>query len=334
MVITRNDSNTTITPDLPPAEPNTAASAAAATFLLLIILFTIFGNVLVILAFKKYRPLRQVTNYFVVSLAVTDILVAVFAMPVWVAHLIAGPRFLTENRPLQLLWTLMEILLSIASIWHLTLVSIDRYICITSPFRYHTLMTTGRANRIIAGIWAYALTAASLSPIFWTWRGYNLVLTILNFGIPSIIILFSYVNIFRTARYQAKQIDMTINGKQRRFYLAHEVKAAKTLGVVIGAFLVCWSPFFVLNLSYYICRCSPSLMVISITKWMHYINSMLNPVIYGAMNKIFRNAFKRLLASQCTTAKDSSAYVTSEELALSRPKKGPAKARKVPVQYV
>jgi len=120
------------------------------------------------------------------------------------------------------------------------------------------------------------------------------VIVVLNYAVPVIIILFAYVNIFRAARHQAKQIDMTINGKSRRFSLSAELKAAKTLGVVIGAFIVCWSPFFALNLNYYICRCPPPPLIVSVAKWMHYGNSMLNPLIYGLMNKDFRYAFKKL----------------------------------------
>lgn len=298
----------------------TSHAAAASTFMILIILLTVFGNVLVILAFKKFRTLRQVTNYFVVSLAVTDILVAVFAMPVWVAHLVTGPQFFAEKTLLQILWTLTEIMLSIASIWHLTFVSIDRCLCITNPFQYHTLITTFRANVIIATIWVYSILSASLAPIFWKWEGYNLVLTILNYGIPVTVILYSYVKIFRTAHYQAKQIDMMINGKARRFSLAHEVKAAKVLGVVIGAFIVCWSPFFALNLIYYICKCPPSPLTVSIAKWMHYVNSMLNPIIYGVMNKDFRSAFKKLVTSRCSARRgmnnNSKPYLANGSVAL------------------
>ncbi|KAL9982417.1 hypothetical protein ACROYT_G004455 [Oculina patagonica] len=268
--------------------------ALSCTFVVLIILLAIFGNVLVILAFKRFRRLRHVTNYFVVSLAVTDILVAMVSMPVWVAHIIAGPSLFLSKPLLQQLWTVTDIMVSVASIWHLTFVSIDRYLCITGPLHYHTRMTTKRAIIILGTIWCYSIVVASLGPTFWNWDMYTLVIVVLNYAVPVIIILFAYVNIFRAARHQAKQIDLTINGKSKRFSLSAEVKAAKTLGVVIGAFIVCWSPFFALNLNYYICRCPPPPLVVSIAKWMHYGNSMLNPLIYGLMNKDFRYAFRKL----------------------------------------
>lgn len=59
-------------------------------FLIIIIVLALLGNAVVIRAFAVFRKLRNVTNYFVISLAVTDILVAVFSMPVWVAYLLTG----------------------------------------------------------------------------------------------------------------------------------------------------------------------------------------------------------------------------------------------------
>ena len=266
------------------------------TFVVLIILLAIFGNVLVILSFKKFRRIRQVTNYFVVSLAVTDILVSVISMPVWLAFISDPPLF--HTRPLlQMLWTMTDIMVSVASIWHLTFVSIDRYLCITEPFHYHRRMTSTRAMTIISTIWLYSILAAILGPMSWNWDSYTLVVTVLNYGIPVLIIVFAYVNIFRVAQYQAKQIDLNVNGKARRFSLVTEIKAAKTLGVVIGAFIVCWSPFFALNLSYYVCHCAPPPVAVSVAKWMHYGNSMLNPLIYGLMNKDFRYSFNKLLST-------------------------------------
>lgn len=275
------------------------------TFVVLIILLAIFGNVLVILAFKRFRRLRHVTNYFVVSLAVTDILVALVSMPVWVVHMTAGPSLFYSKPLLQRLWTATDIMVSVASIWHLTFVSIDRYLCITGPLHYHARMTTKRAIIIIVTIWCYSIVVASLAPTFWNWDPYTLVIVVLNYAVPVIIILFAYVNIFRTARHQSKQIELTINGKSKRFSLSAELKAAKTLGVVIGAFIVCWSPFFGLNLNYYICHCPLPPLVVSVAKWMHYGNSMLNPLIYGLMNKDFKYAFRKFFVAYLPLRKNT-----------------------------
>lgn len=67
------------------------------TFLVIIIVMALFGNVLVVVAFAVFQKLRNVTNYFIVSLAVADILVAGVSMPVWGAYLITGPTWMFDT---------------------------------------------------------------------------------------------------------------------------------------------------------------------------------------------------------------------------------------------
>lgn len=94
---------------------------------------------------------------------------------------------------------------------------------------------------------------------------------------------------------------VTVHGKPQRFYLAKELKAAKTIGVVIGSFAICWTPFFCLNLLHGLCKeCQPiPSEAILVSKWMHYGNSVLNPIIYACMNREFRTGFRVLLARAC-----------------------------------
>ena len=266
--------------------------ALSSTLIIITILLTLLGNVLVLLAFKGNWRIRTTTNFFVSSLALTDILVAVVVMPFWVSY-ISSRIF---NVIAQRIWTWTDILCGIASIWHLTFISVDRYFCIVSPLKYHTLVTHSRVLVTIVGIWVYSIVSSSLSQTLWSWSGYTLLLFINNFVIPTFIILVMYFNIFRKARYQARQIDMTINGKVKKFFLKKELKAAKTLAIVIGAFLITWAPFFAVNLHYYVCGCRPMPFVVIAIKTMHYGNSMTNPVIYGVFNRDFKNEFKKLLA--------------------------------------
>ena len=67
------------------------------TFLVTIIIMALFGNFLVVIAFGLFQKLRTMTNYFIVSLAVADILVATVSMPVWFAYLITGPKWMFDS---------------------------------------------------------------------------------------------------------------------------------------------------------------------------------------------------------------------------------------------
>lgn len=84
--------------------------------------------------------------------------------------------------------------------------------------------------------------------------------------------------------------------------IAKEQKAAKTLGIVVGVFCICWVPFFVANVLYGIChdRCvyRPDI-VFPIFTWLGYINSGMNPVIYACSMRDFRRAFAKILLCCC-----------------------------------
>ena len=220
-----------------------------------IIVLALIGNSLVIRAFFVFRKLRNVTNHFVVSLAVTDILVAVFSMPVWVAFLVTGPDW-TFSRWLMQIWKSVDIISGVASISHLLLISIERYICISSPLTYHSIVTTVKARIAMCAVWLFSLLMAVIKLFLLgrSSRPYQVVTFMLCFVVPVIIMGSVYVLIFRVSRTQAKKIILRIGQKTKRFSLPKEMKAAKTLGVVMGAFVFCWFPFFFLNILHALCQ--------------------------------------------------------------------------------
>lgn len=90
---------------------------------------------------------------------------------------------------------------------------------------------------------------------------------------------------------------------EKRISVAQERRAAKTLGIIMGCFVFCWLPFFLLALLMPLCATCrvPSILVTSFT-WLGYANSAVNPVVYTCFNEDFRKAFKRiLLPGRCFT---------------------------------
>ncbi|XP_032682731.1 octopamine receptor beta-3R-like isoform X1 [Odontomachus brunneus] len=78
-----------------------------------------------------------------------------------------------------------------------------------------------------------------------------------------------------------------------------EHKAARTLGIIMGAFILCWLPFFLWYLTTSLCgeTCYCPDTVVSVLFWIGYFNSALNPLIYAYFNRDFRDAFKDTLKS-------------------------------------
>ncbi|XP_017343919.1 alpha-1A adrenergic receptor [Ictalurus punctatus] len=81
---------------------------------------------------------------------------------------------------------------------------------------------------------------------------------------------------------------------------SREMKAAKTLGIVVGCFVLCWFPFFlVLPISSIFPSHRPSDAVFKITFWLGYFNSCLNPIIYTCFSQEFKKAFQNVLKGCC-----------------------------------
>ncbi|XP_004085072.1 D(4) dopamine receptor-like [Oryzias latipes] len=75
-----------------------------------------------------------------------------------------------------------------------------------------------------------------------------------------------------------------------------ERKAMKVLPVVVGAFLVCWTPFFVVHVTKVLCKsCDIGPTLISVVTWLGYVNSAVNPIIYTAFNAEFRTVFQKMM---------------------------------------
>ncbi|KAM8976324.1 5-hydroxytryptamine receptor 1D [Pelodytes ibericus] len=85
--------------------------------------------------------------------------------------------------------------------------------------------------------------------------------------------------------------------ERKRLSVARERKATKTLGIILGAFIVCWLPFFVVSLVLPICRdaCWFDPILFDFFTWLGYLNSLINPVIYTVFNEDFKQAFQKLI---------------------------------------
>lgn len=138
-------------------------------FLSLIILSIIFGNGLVIASVVLCRKLRSVTNLFTVSLALADLALAFLVLPLSVVYMALPPEWgWPFGWTLCRFWMSCDVTCCTASIIHLCLISLDRYIAITDPLRYKSRMSKRNASFVIACAWCISM-AISFVPIFLDW---------------------------------------------------------------------------------------------------------------------------------------------------------------------
>ncbi|KAE8742968.1 hypothetical protein FOCC_FOCC011398 [Frankliniella occidentalis] len=133
----------------------------------IIIFAALFGNLLVIVSVMRHRKLRVITNYFVVSLALADMLVAIMAMCFNASVELTGGLWLFGYFMCDV-WNSMDVYFSSASILHLCCISVDRYYAIVQPLDYPLIMTQARLGVMLAVVWC-APALVSFLPIFLGW---------------------------------------------------------------------------------------------------------------------------------------------------------------------
>ncbi|XP_032211043.1 5-hydroxytryptamine receptor 2B isoform X1 [Mustela erminea] len=136
----------------------------AALLILLVIIPTIGGNILVILAVSLEKKLQYATNYFLMSLAVADLLVGLFVMPIALLTIMFEAMW-----PLPLVlcpaWLFLDVLFSTASIMHLCAISVDRYIAIKKPIQANQYNSRATALIKITVVWLISIGIAIPVPI-------------------------------------------------------------------------------------------------------------------------------------------------------------------------
>ncbi|XP_040056316.1 5-hydroxytryptamine receptor 1B [Gasterosteus aculeatus] len=86
---------------------------------------------------------------------------------------------------------------------------------------------------------------------------------------------------------------------KKRISAARERKATKTLGIILGAYIVCWLPFFIYTLVVATCDTCFNPELFDFFTWLGYLNSLINPIIYTMSNEDFKKAFHKLVRFRC-----------------------------------
>lgn len=142
-------------------------TVAIALALSIVLLTSIFGNILVCVAVATEDRLRKVGNYFLVSLAMADLLVSILVMSFATVNDLLGHWIF--NRNFCTVWISFDIMFSTASILNICAISVDRYMHIKLPFKYYTWMNTKTVVAMITLVWILSALISFL-PINLGWH--------------------------------------------------------------------------------------------------------------------------------------------------------------------
>lgn len=261
----------------------------------LIAVLIILSNALVILSFIKNANLRSRTNCLIASLAMADVLVGLVSVPGWLVLIHKEEeQSLTWYIVVMEIWYVFEILGGVGSIFHLLALSWDRLCAIVWPLR-HRSYTKAKYLVIIFLTWSLASLVSGLSVLGnrVSPQAYNMSVICLCFFLPLILIFLAQgVTLVTIKRNTAK---FNHNSTLKR-----DVRAAKTIAIMIGLFLIGWLPFFSLGLVRYVhddFSVLPAHAIFAV-KLLQYSNSLFNPILYGQKFPEFRKAYIKILCSE------------------------------------
>lgn len=299
------------TKEPPTQDGHTNATLALVIPLILIAALSLATNYLVCVVFYLYRQLRLIKHYFVINLAVVDMVIAAILIPLFVAA-----QFIPGNIVLCRSQIVLDIACGTASILCLAMISLERYVAVKYSLHYHSIVTQRKAIFCMVFIWTYSAIvscAAFLSLIknsengncFFLSREYVTFITIASFVAPVGVMAFAYWKMFLVARTHARRIDSQSthcdpegSGHSKR-RMRRELKGAKTLTIIMGTHFLCWCPLFVFYLVYTYCpswQGTKSLEVVNyVILFLRYCNSLFNPLIYSGINRQFRAGIKRFV---------------------------------------
>ncbi|XP_017038964.1 RYamide receptor isoform X2 [Drosophila ficusphila] len=284
-----------------------------------IFFFALIGNGTVCYIVQSTPRMRTVTNYFIASLALGDILMSFFCVPSSFISL-----FILNYWPFGVFLchfvNYSQAVSVLVTAYTLVAISIDRYIAIMWPLRPR--ITKRYAKLIISGVWFVALATAFPIPLvsgldipmspwhekceryicreMWPSRTqeyyYTLSLFALQFVVPLAVLIFTYTRI--AIRVWGKRPPGEAENSRDQRMARSKRKMIKMMLTVVIVFTSCWLPFNILQLllnDEEFARWVPLPYVWFAFHWLAMSHSCYNPIIYCYMNARFRGGFLQIM---------------------------------------
>ena len=271
---------------------------------------TIVLNAVIIFAVAAKRQLRSNSNVLLACLASTDLITGLVVQPLSIAVNIE--RMYGEG-PYCALEKVCYIALAgvcVASMFHLVLVCVDRYIATKHALRYEDIVTPQRITACVVLAWGLTvLVIADLlvfavidsefeTKFYFVCMKVNDAIVFSIFSVCIVFIVYAYRYIYSETRRQEKRLETEQLSHEEAKRLKKANKAAYTVTFILGALILSYLPAIIITLvTVYIAESTPSVMNM-LWSWSMTIislNSLFNPIIYCWRIQKLRHAFLEIL---------------------------------------
>ena len=296
----------------------TALVVVDSCIIVLLNIATLVGNSLVCVAFYRNSSLRTVTNYFVVSLALTDLSMAVVVMPFRTALSITTYGITANDFACKLHFFSSAVLAGV-SLMTVMMLAINRYFRVVRPALYRNIFSNNRSIAMVVCVWVVTIAVATVvdflmreqpprstvEPVascvhlLHSTSKLSYIVHIIFIAVPSVTIMACYIKIYQTIRQHNTAAAPSSQGEHSS-YGVEEAKITRMLTVVVDEFYLCWLPLLVSNT-----LVALGLLGETAIKYLNFYvtfprfaSSVINPVVYGTMSQSFRNEFLKILRRQ------------------------------------
>ena len=292
-----------------------------------ILLVSIFGNILIIIIVYKKRDLRKTINYFIVNMAVSDLLFSLVLFPVQIIQLSTGSFDWHVSGILGSifckLYTFARSVSISVSVQSLVWIAIDRFVAVVFPIKLGLIKGSIRTKAIIstwvfAGVFYFPLlvtsglaesgnntfcASVSKKTTFLnkgSFEAYNwLHLTIRIFA-PLFLITILYTAIAITLKRRRKALANTLSNVPEQRYLKKRRQATQMAIVILVLFYICVIPYTVLRFEkFWRPSCAFLRSFTFIAYFMLYFSTVVNPIICLSFVESYRGGLKNLLCYFC-----------------------------------
>ena len=279
-------------------------------------LAALLGNIFLIYIVWKRYEVRSLTSFMFVNMAVADLMVTVFMMPVTISDLNNDFKWMIPGRLGEITCRAISFITHttvMASVLCLTVMAIDRFYAFIFPLMGGTPWFR-KSKCITPLIWIMLMVLMSIVPLYYkiheetsqcatysfyppgNIRGFLIYLFIITYLVPLVLVSILYGKTAHAIWFR-RVPGNELNENQQQQQDISKKRGVRMLIIIVVTFAICWLPGQAFNLFWAVTQFRVSVpdIVMYLSFWLGHANSAINPWLYIALSTNIRSAFLQIL---------------------------------------